>query len=362
MGCGSSKAVSTAGQTEDDANIELDVALAAYLSAILGIAPKCREVQLYVSALRAEGCYTSEDFEEIPVDELKEEPFCFKRLDLKKIARSRAKKEDGTHPVPLVPERPVVRGQCALCGLDVFDSQPRLKDHTGLYQHENCTRLPTPPPSQESGVVSTLVIAEAKADAAKAAADAHLEVAAIKAAADAARADLIAEAKRQAEAALAQAKKDATQIAATAAAAAAAATPVQNAGSEMAGTASERVSTVSGSTGDTQQPSSLQLKPVLAAGPKSRPLLPEGKHAFLSYQWDVQREVKEIKELLNERRIKCWMDIDGGMKSDIYDSMAEGVAGAACIICFMTQAYQDSANCKLELKFAQQSGVPIIPV
>ena len=56
------------------------------------------------------------------------------------------------------------------------------------------------------------------------------------------------------------------------------------------------------------------------------------------------------------------MDIDGGMKSDIYDSMAEGVAGAACVICFMTQAYQDSANCKLELKFAQQSGVPIIPV
>lgn len=56
------------------------------------------------------------------------------------------------------------------------------------------------------------------------------------------------------------------------------------------------------------------------------------------------------------------MDIDGGMKSDIYDSMAEGVQGAACVICFMTQAYQDSANCKLELKFAQQSGVPIIPV
>ena len=56
------------------------------------------------------------------------------------------------------------------------------------------------------------------------------------------------------------------------------------------------------------------------------------------------------------------MDIDGGMKSDIYDSMAEGVQGAACVICFMTQEYQDSANCKLELKFAQQSGVPIIPV
>jgi hypothetical protein len=42
--------------------------------------------------------------------------------------------------------------------------------------------------------------------------------------------------------------------------------------------------------------------------------------------------------------------------------MAEAVAGAACVVCFMTQAYQDSANCNLELKFAQQSGVPIVPV
>merc|ERR1719272_1159826 len=93
-----------------------------------------------------------------------------------------------------------------------------------------------------------------------------------------------------------------------------------------------------------------------------KPLLPAGKHAFLSYQWDVQEQVKEIKEKLKQRNVKCWMDIDGGMKSNIYDSMAEGLQGAACVVCFMTQAYQDSANCKLELQFAQQSGVPIIPV
>ena len=99
-----------------------------------------------------------------------------------------------------------------------------------------------------------------------------------------------------------------------------------------------------------------------ASLPVSTPGIPNGKHAFLSYQWDVQVQVVQIKALLNQRNIKCWMDIDGGMKSDIYDSMAEGVSGAACVICFMTQAYQDSANCKLELKFAQQSGVPIIPV
>ena len=50
------------------------------------------------------------------------------------------------------------------------------------------------------------------------------------------------------------------------------------------------------------------------------------------------------------------------MKADIFDSMAEGVQNAACLVCFMTQAYHDSANCALELKFAKQSGVPIVPV
>ena len=85
------------------------------------------------------------------------------------------------------------------------------------------------------------------------------------------------------------------------------------------------------------------------------------KHAMLSYQWDSQDEVKRARELLEQGGVPCWMDLDN-MESDIYDSMAEGVQGAACVICFMTQAYQDSTNCKLELKFAQQSGVAIIPV
>ena len=47
---------------------------------------------------------------------------------------------------------------------------------------------------------------------------------------------------------------------------------------------------------------------------------------------------------------------------DIYDSMAKGVQGAQCVVAFMTQRYQESENCMLELKFAKQSKVPIIPV
>ena len=70
----------------------------------------------------------------------------------------------------------------------------------------------------------------------------------------------------------------------------------------------------------------------------------------------------KAKRELEKEGVHCWMDISGGMQADIFDSMAEGVRNAACVVCFMTKKYQDSSNCALELKFAKQSGVPIVPV
>ena len=77
---------------------------------------------------------------------------------------------------------------------------------------------------------------------------------------------------------------------------------------------------------------------------------------------DDQRTVERVHKELQARGVKCWMDIHGGMKGDIYGSMAEAVQGAACVVCFMSKKYQVSANCKLELTFAKQRGVPIVPV
>jgi hypothetical protein len=37
----------------------------------------------------------------------------------------------------------------------------------------------------------------------------------------------------------------------------------------------------------------------------------------------------------------------GGMRSDVFDSMAEGVENAACIVPFICQRYQDSENCQV---------------
>ena len=53
---------------------------------------------------------------------------------------------------------------------------------------------------------------------------------------------------------------------------------------------------------------------------------------MLSYSWAQQSRVTEARNLLQKHGIKCWQDIDGGMQSDIYDSMAEGVTGAALVI------------------------------
>jgi hypothetical protein len=96
--------------------------------------------------------------------------------------------------------------------------------------------------------------------------------------------------------------------------------------------------------------------------PARRGILPANKHAMLSYQWDDQEQVVAARKTLTRLGCPCWMDIDGGMQADLYESMAAGVENAACVVCFLSQKYQDSENCKLELKFAKQSGVPIIPV
>jgi hypothetical protein len=97
-----------------------------------------------------------------------------------------------------------------------------------------------------------------------------------------------------------------------------------------------------------------------AAGPGAT--LPAGKHVMLSYQWDSQKTVVKVREGLIRRGLQTWMDIDGGMRSDVYDSMAEGVQNSWVLAAFMTQRYQDSQNCKLELKFAASTETPVVPV
>ena len=80
------------------------------------------------------------------------------------------------------------------------------------------------------------------------------------------------------------------------------------------------------------------------------------------YNWDSQELVKKVYEKLEAGGIKCWMDIKGGMKSGMIDSMSEAVENAAAIIPFCTEKYQNSQNCKTELSMAYEEKIPILPV
>eukprot|EP01047_Picozoa_sp_COSAG01_P022626 COSAG01_NODE_1350_length_10605_cov_43.649743_1_plen_695_part_00 len=77
------------------------------------------------------------------------------------------------------------------------------------------------------------------------------------------------------------------------------------------------------------------------------------KHVMLSYNWDHQKQVKRVYDMLTALGTHVWMDIAGGMSGDIYESMAAGVSNASVIVCFMCDKYQQSTNCMLEVSFGQ---------
>lgn len=84
-------------------------------------------------------------------------------------------------------------------------------------------------------------------------------------------------------------------------------------------------------------------------------------HIMLSYQWDYQTEVRQIRDALKRAGVNVWMDIDK-MSGNIYEKMSEGVEGASIIIVCMTSKYQTSENCNKEFQYAQVSKKKIIPI
>jgi hypothetical protein len=266
-------------------------------------------------------------------------------------SRQKAALKEGVGPIFSTPT--TIRGCCPLCNQDVHDTQARRKDPTtGLYQHEAC--FDNAATAKQATAAAAAAVAEAQAEvaaiiaasdaaraeaigeanrqtavataaAAAAAAEAQAEVAAIMSAADAARAEAIGEATRQAQVSVAQAQADAAKIvaAATATAATTTATATATATSTVATTVDGDVDVDVGvgasvSAGDDDSAEAAMSVVCGSTTGSTQPLFPDGKHAFLSYQWDVQAQVVQIKELLDERNVKCWMnaDIDGGMGSD----------------------------------------------
>ena len=125
MGCGSSGHVPQDPELEPEqhnleteADNKRDVLLGAHIYAILCIKPISADVTKYVARLRAEGCDTPDDFDDLTVEELSNEPFSFKRLHLKKVS---------AHLYLARPHHPYLSGRVSntnLCTLNTHDASP----------------------------------------------------------------------------------------------------------------------------------------------------------------------------------------------------------------------------------------------
>lgn len=81
---------------------------------------------------------------------------------------------------------------------------------------------------------------------------------------------------------------------------------------------------------------------------------------MLSYQWDIQDFVRDMYMELDLKTFQTWMDVWGGMQGNINEAMATAVENSTLMISFLTEKYQKSINCNLELQYAKQCQMPMI--
>ena len=106
---------------------------------------------------------------------------------------------------------------------------------------------------------------------------------------------------------------------------------------------------------------------------------------FISYQWDLQSRVEEIRRLLEANNMPCWADISptltqrghSSMSSRSAHSIAHSIEGqpetlqsqiqrtmkaALVVICCITPKYMQSDNCIKDLTLAEVLHKPILPI
>jgi len=69
------------------------------------------------------------------------------------------------------------------------------------------------------------------------------------------------------------------------------------------------------------------------------------KHVMISYQWDVQTLVIQLKNKLQADGYKVWMDIDE-MGGSTLERMAKAVENASVVLVCVSQKYKESPNCR----------------
>lgn len=79
---------------------------------------------------------------------------------------------------------------------------------------------------------------------------------------------------------------------------------------------------------------------------------------MISYEWHSQRTVLDLHQQFTSSR--AWLDVLGNMQGNMNTAMAQAVESVACILVFVSEKYQNSINCRLELTYAVACNKPLI--
>ena len=86
-----------------------------------------------------------------------------------------------------------------------------------------------------------------------------------------------------------------------------------------------------------------------------------GNHVMISYQWDAQEVLVEVKNKLQASGYRVWMDLEQ-MGGSTLEAMAKAVEDAAVVLVCVSQRYKESPNCRSEAEYAYQLRKDIIPL
>ena len=86
-----------------------------------------------------------------------------------------------------------------------------------------------------------------------------------------------------------------------------------------------------------------------------------GNHVMISYQWDSQEVLVDVKNRLQANGYRVWMDLEQ-MGGSTLEAMAKAVENASVVLICVSQQYKESPNCRSEAEYAYQLRKDIIPL
>ena len=86
-----------------------------------------------------------------------------------------------------------------------------------------------------------------------------------------------------------------------------------------------------------------------------------GNHVMISYQWDSQEVLFEVKNRLQASGYRVWMDLEQ-MGGSTLEAMAKAVENSSVVLICVSERYKESPNCRSEAEYAYQLRKDIIPL